>query len=235
MRGLTPHGARLLLVALVAGVLATFAGAGPAGAAVDYDCADFSTQAQAQKVYVDAGGPSRDPYRLDADDDGRACDSLPCPCGYTSGGSGSTTTSGGTGRIVQYGRVTRVVDGDTIDVRLHSGADRRVRLIGIDTPEVYGGTECGGPAASRSLRRLLPTGTRVKLVSDPSQARVDRYGRLLRYVVKRSTGRDLNRTQVWRGWATVYVYGGNPFERVTSYRRAQSEARSAPRGTWRAC
>ena len=224
---------RALLLALVAGVLATLGTAGPA-AAVDYDCSDFSTQSQAQKVYVQAGGPSSDPYRLDADDDGRACDSLPCPCGYTSGGSGGTTTSGST-RLVQYGRVTQVVDGDTVDVRLHSGARRRVRLIGIDTPEVYGGTECGGPAASRSLKRMLPSGTRVKLVSDPTQARVDRYGRLLRYVVKRATGRDLNRAQVWKGWARVYVYGGDPFERVASYRRARDDARATPRGIWKVC
>ncbi len=223
---------RHLVLALVAGLLVTVGGAGPA-AAVDYDCSDFSTQAQAQKVYVDAGGPSSDPYRLDADDDGRACDSLPCPCGYPSGGDSASPSR--PARLVQYGRVTRVVDGDTIDVRLHSGAQRRVRLVGIDTPEVYGGTECGGHAASRSLRQKLPRATKVKLVSDPTQARVDRYGRLLRYVVKRSTGRDLNRAQVWLGWARVYVYGGNPFERTASYRRAQADARSAPRGTWRVC
>jgi endonuclease YncB( thermonuclease family) len=227
----------VLVVALVAGVLSTLAGAGAASAAVDYDCGDFSTQAQAQKVYVQAGGPSSDPYRLDADDDGKACDSLPCPCGYSggSGGSGGTTAGSGTKRLIQYGRVTRVVDGDTIDVRLHSGAERRVRLVGIDTPEVYGGTECGGPAASRLLKRRLPDGTQVKLVSDPTQDRVDRYGRLLRYVVKRSTGRDLNRAQVYAGWATVYVYGGNPFERVASYRDAQRAAKAAPRGIWKVC
>jgi endonuclease YncB( thermonuclease family) len=223
----------VLLVALVAGVLATFAGTGAASAAVDYDCGDFSTQAQAQRVYVQAGGPSKDPYRLDADHDGRACDSLPCPCSTSGGGSGSTNT--GTKRLVQYGRILKVVDGDTVDVRLHSGKERRVRLVGIDTPEVYGGTECGGPAASRLLKRRLPDGTRVKLVSDPTQDRVDRYGRLLRYVVKRSTGRDLNRAQVYAGWATVYVYGGNPFERVSSYREAQRAAKAAPRGIWKVC
>lgn len=231
---------RSLVLALVAAVLVTVGGIGSAGpaAAVDRDCSDFSTQAQAQKFYLDAGGPARDPHRLDADDDGRACDSLPCPCGTTSGSTGSTgsTGSGSSGaRLVQYGRVTQVVDGDTVDVRLHSGAHRRVRLIGLDTPEVFGGTECGGPAASRSLKRMLPAGTAVGLVSDPSQARVDRYGRLLRYVTKRATGRDMNRAQLWLGWARVYVYGGDPFERVRSYRQAQSEARSAPRGIWRAC
>lgn len=43
--------------------------------AVDYDCADFSTQAEAQE-YLTPG----DPHRLDGDNDGIACELLPCPC-----------------------------------------------------------------------------------------------------------------------------------------------------------
>lgn len=40
----------------------------------DFDCADFSTQAEAQRVY-DANNPAEDPFNLDADDDGRPCES----------------------------------------------------------------------------------------------------------------------------------------------------------------
>lgn len=138
-------------------------------------------------------------------------------------------------QVEQRARVVEVGDGDTVRVRLASGADRDVRLIGIDTPEVYFGEECGGRQASRSLKELLPRGTRVSLVSDPSQALRDRYGRLLRYVHKVSTGRDVNRQQVYRGWGRVYVYGGNPFDRVTSYRRAEDAARAAGRGIWGLC
>ena len=225
-RGLT------IVLALIAGTLIALGGVGPASAA-DKDCSDFDTQSQAQTFFINNGGPSSDPHRLDADGDGRACDSLPCPCGYADGGDADGLA--GTRRMIQYARVTKVVDGDTIDVRLHSGAFRRVRMIGIDTPEVYGGTECGGPQASRSLKSRLPVGTRVKLVSDPTQARVDRYDRLLRYVIKRSTGRDMNRAQLWQGWARVYVYNHKPFERVTSYRRARDEAKAAPRGLWKVC
>jgi Excalibur calcium-binding domain len=50
------------------------AGLPPAG---DKDCADFSTQAQAQRYFQSKGGPARDPDRLDGDGDGRACESLP--------------------------------------------------------------------------------------------------------------------------------------------------------------
>lgn len=47
----------------------------------DRDCSDFATQGEAQDYYLRIGGPGSDPDRLDADNDGSACDSLPCPCG----------------------------------------------------------------------------------------------------------------------------------------------------------
>jgi endonuclease YncB( thermonuclease family) len=43
----------------------------------DRDCSDFRSQRQAQRFFRAAGGPSQDPHRLDGDDDGRACESLP--------------------------------------------------------------------------------------------------------------------------------------------------------------
>ena len=135
----------------------------------------------------------------------------------------------------QRGKIVKVVDGDTVDVALRGGRQKRVRMLGIDTPEVYGVVECGGPQASSSLRRLLPVGTRVRLMSDPTQDRVDQYGRILRYVVKASTGRDMNRAQVRQGWASVYVYDRNPFTRVSAYDRAQDAARAQDRGIWGLC
>jgi endonuclease YncB( thermonuclease family) len=128
--------------------------------------------------------------------------------------------------------VVSVTDGDTIKVRFKS---RRhdVRLIGIDTPEVYGGVECGGRAASRSMKRKLDPGDRVKLVKDFSQDGRDRYGRLLRYVERHD--RDIGKRQIAQGWARVYVYNHNPFNRVRKYRRAKRRARSHDRGVWGRC
>lgn len=202
----------------------------PATAVADRDCGDFDTQRQAQNFFLDHGGPNNDPHRLDADGDGIACETLPCPC--------STSTSGGGGGdgaavVKQRGKVVKVVDGDTIDVNLRNGPIKRVRLIGIDTPEVYGGIECGGEAASRSARQMLPRGTRVLLVSDPTQDLRDRYDRLLRYVMKKKV--DVNRRQVLRGHARVYVYNNNPFKRVGSYRDAQRYARNHDLGLWGSC
>ena len=225
------------LLALVAGLLAVVAAA-PAQA-FDRDCGDFASQRAAQIFFLDNGGPRSDPHALDADGDGLACESNPCPCLYdrsSPGGQPLAPLLGGGGtRLEQAARVVRVVDGDTIEVRLTTGGTRDVRLVGIDTPEVYGGAECGGAEASASLKRILPPGTRVRLVSDPSQDLKDRYGRLLRYVHKIATGRDVNRQQVYRGLARVYVYDHHPFERTASYRVAATAARSAARGLWGMC
>jgi micrococcal nuclease len=129
-----------------------------------------------------------------------------------------------------------------------------VRLIGIDTPETRRpGTpvECGGPQASASMLRLAFTdprdldgdeladadgrhGRRVTLTTDPTQDVFDRCGRLLAYVTTRA-GTSLQLSQLRRGWARIYVYGGRPFRRASSIRHAEVLAASAGRGVWRRC
>lgn len=224
MRGLS-------LVPLLAALLLTGLVPAAAAQAKDLNCSDFGTQAAAQR-HLNAD-PS-DPDNLDTDHDGVACESLPCPClGPKAGGGGGSARP--KARVVQTGRVTSVVDGDTIKVRLVSGKVRTVRLLGIDTPEVYGGVECGGRQASALTKKLLPIGTKVKLTSDPTQDKVDRYGRILRYVTRKPGGLDVDRRLVKAGWAKVYVYAGVPFERTASYRKAQRSAKRHDRGIWGIC
>ncbi|WP_165372367.1 thermonuclease family protein [Nocardioides iriomotensis] len=228
------------ILALFAGILSVLTMA-PAQA-YDRDCGDFATQRAAQIFFLNNGGPSSDPHGLDAEGDGIACESNPCPCLYkrSTGGGGQPSTdpksgSGGGSTLTQSAIVIKVTDGDTIKVRLATGGTPDVRLIGIDTPEVYGGTECGGPEASASLKRILPIGTKVVMYSDPTQDLKDRYGRLLRYVHKKSTGKDVNRQQVYFGHATVYVYNNNPFKRTSGYKKAATMAKGAHRGIWGTC
>jgi endonuclease YncB( thermonuclease family) len=123
--------------------------------------------------------------------------------------------------------VTRVVDGDTVE--LDNG--KTVRLIGIDTPEVYGGAECGGARASAFMERIA-TGRRVSVHTDPTQDTYDRYGRLLAYLD--AGGTDLGEAVLRAGWARVYVYD-EPFERLAAYRRAAGTARGGARGAWARC
>ena len=73
-------------------------------------------------------------------------------------------------------RVTKHTDGDTLWL---SGIGK-VRLIGVDTPEVYGAVECYGREASAFVKRLLPLGSRVRYSLDLDER--DRYGRALAYV-----------------------------------------------------
>ena len=64
--------------------LASVALPAAAAAATDYDCADFANQAEAEEYLLPG-----DPYNLDGDNDGIACEDLPCPCSSTPGQGGS--------------------------------------------------------------------------------------------------------------------------------------------------
>lgn len=89
---------------------------------------------------------------------------------------------GGPEGSVERAKVVRVVDGDTIVVRI-GGREERVRYIGLDAPEIANrdaGTaaECGGDAARTANERLV-AGEDVVLERDVSDR--DRFGRLLRH------------------------------------------------------
>jgi micrococcal nuclease len=120
-----------------------------------------------------------------------------------------------------------VPDGDTIRL----GELGPVRLIGIDTPEVYGGIECFGRDASRFARRLIPLGTRVRYRVGVEER--DHYGRLLAYVWL-PDGRMLNRVMVDEGYAQPVTIPPN-VEFAASFTRAARAARAAGLGLWRAC
>ena len=128
-------------------------------------------------------------------------------------------------------RIARVVDGDTVD--LTNGA--KVRLVQIDTPEVYFGAECWGHQASAETKRLLPPGTAVRLVTEPATDSVDRYGRLLRYVIRVRGGLNVNVYLVERGDAAPYFYRGREGKYARVLTRDALRARAAHRGLWGAC
>src|ERR671914_1132180 len=101
-----------IAVTLALALAITLVAATPA-AAQDRDCSDFDSQAEAQDFFENAG--PGDPHRLDADDDGRACDANPCPCRGPDGGGGG----GGGGEPPRRfqtirAKIIRVIDGDTI-------------------------------------------------------------------------------------------------------------------------
>jgi len=143
------------------------------------------------------------------------------------GGDGGAPASGGRAEVV------RVVDGDTVVVRL-GGDEDTVRLIGIDTPETVdprSPVECFGQEASRRTKALLPAGTPVRLVADAEPR--DRYRRLLAYVY-RDDGTFVNLALVEEGYASVLTYPPN-VAHVGEFTAAAARAREAGRGLWAAC
>ena len=131
------------------------------------------------------------------------------------------------------GRVTRVVDGDTIHVQV-GGRDETVRYIGVDTPEsVKPGApvQCFAKRASAFNRRFVD-GEQVRLVLDAEPR--DRYGRLLAYVYRVRDKRFVNAALVRRGYAVPLTIPPN-VAHAEQFRKLASAARRAGRGLWSSC
>ena len=126
--------------------------------------------------------------------------------------------------------IDHVADGDTVVLRGHV----TVRLVQIDTPEVYFKPECFGEQASAETKRLLPRGTLVRLVRDPATGSKDAYGRLLRYVV-RSDGLNVNLYLVQGGFAAPYFFESVRGEYADELVRDAEAARAGGIGLWGAC
>ncbi len=126
--------------------------------------------------------------------------------------------------------IDHVADGDTVVLRGHI----TVRLVQIDTPEVYFTPECYGEQASAETKRLLPPGTLVRLERDPATDSTDKYGRLLRYVI-RSDGLDVNLHLVAAGFAAPYFFEGVRGAYAIELMRDAEAAQASGKGLWGAC
>lgn len=126
--------------------------------------------------------------------------------------------------------VLSVIDGDTLEVSLNGGIER-VRLIGVDTPEVTGQVGCYGPEASQFVKGVAHSGYQVILEKDVSAT--DRAGRLLRYVYLYD-GRMLNEALLEEGYAVAVELP--PDTRYSGrFRTAEESAIDAALGLWGAC
>jgi endonuclease YncB( thermonuclease family) len=131
----------------------------------------------------------------------------------------------------QFARIEYVIDGDT--VALTNG--RHVRLVQIDTPEVYYSAECYGAQASRITKHLLPPGTAVRLHREPKTDAVDAYGRLLRYVFRVRGDLNVNVQLVRVGAAAPYFYDYRRGRYARLLVRLGLRARRRHLGLWGRC
>lgn len=118
-------------------------------------------------------------------------------------------------------KVIRITDGDGI-VCNRIG---RVRLIGIDAPELN--QRPFGPQAAAALGRMIPVGAEIQL--EPDVEGRDRYGRQLAYLW--SGSRMVNWRMVHDGWAVLLTHPPN-VQYAETFARAERLAREGSRGLW---
>lgn len=149
----------------------------------------------------------------------------------------STTLTAGTSAVVgtqgERVLVTKVIDGDTIE--LENGSI--VRLLGIDTPETKDPrkpVQCFGKEAANESRKLI-NGRHVILEKDISET--DKYGRLLRYIflpIEDGSLLFVNDYLIREGFAKVLTYPPD-VKYTEQFLEAQREAKDKKRGLWGRC
>lgn len=124
--------------------------------------------------------------------------------------------------VEEIAKVTRVIDGDTIEVLLGQRKEK-VRYIGINTPE---SNQPFGPEASQKNRELVE-GKEIRLVKDVSER--DKYGRLLRYVCVGDI--FINAELVKLGYANAFTYPPD-VKYSNLFVQLEREAREKQVGLW---
>ncbi|GAA1742558.1 thermonuclease family protein [Microcella frigidaquae] len=128
------------------------------------------------------------------------------------------------------GTVAAITDGDTLRLEVE-GQELRVRLIGVDTPEVYPDVECFGPEATDALTALAPPGSTLGYTYDRDER--DQYDRELMYLFTQD-GILINYELVAQGAGTAVLF--EPNDRYWS--DLQAAERAAQRdglGLWGQC
>lgn len=124
--------------------------------------------------------------------------------------------------------ITKVYDGDTFTL----STGEKVRFLQIDTPELSP-AECYGQEARSALVSLLNTPGQLSLKTDPKLDKVDRYGRLLRYIFIGKTNINLKLVEI--GAAAPYFYKGDKGQYSTQILKAAQTAKSKSLGLWKSC
>ena len=141
------------------------------------------------------------------------------------------------------GEVIRVADGDTITIALLDKTTERIRLLGIDTPEMDPSSNRQREYGSLSRDHLGKWAQKAKdftteqllhemvtVSYDPAAGKRDQYDRVLGYVTL-ADGRDFNLMLIEEGYARVYV--AESFDRKQDYINALRIAQDYEIGMWK--
>lgn len=135
-------------------------------------------------------------------------------------GAATAATSDASANVRREARVVRVLDGDRVLLKTRAGV-ARYRLLGVSAPAL---TDCFGQQSRARLSRLLPAGTRVRMIGR---------SRTSRSVVILLGGAGVNRLIVSSGHAEATLRDGSRLAGTLS--AAQTDAHDAGRGLWSAC
>jgi len=132
------------------------------------------------------------------------------------------------------GKVLRIIDGDTIEVKVERQRGRpcKVRLIGIDTPESVHprkGIEPFSLEAKELLKKLIGNQL-VDLYFDPLNSKKDKYGRYLCYVERKKDVLFVNKEIILNGFSRAYTK--YPFSLKDDFILAEEIAREKRIGIW---
>ena len=137
-------------------------------------------------------------------------------------------------RIIE-GTVTKVSDGDTIQVTDKLGTKIKVRFYGMDAPETEKGnkrtgkvSKPGQPYGEEAFQTLRQKVDRQRVRLDVMD--LDRYGRTVSIVWL--SNRNINQEMVAEGWAWAYRQYLDRAH-VSEYITAEEQARKAGKGLWR--
>lgn len=179
----------------------------------------LASAAVALLVIAAVSGCSLLPFELDSADPATGPSAPLTEGGDDSGGAPTAT-----------GTIVSITDGDTVRM-LVEGRELRVRLIGLDTPELRDPLECFGPEATAALEALAPPGTEVGYAYDRDPQ--DRYERELMYLFA-ADGTLINLELVEQGYAEALLV--EPNDRYwPELQAAERTAREAGRGLWGVC
>lgn len=127
--------------------------------------------------------------------------------------------------------VVKVIDGDTVKIKMKNGQDETVRLLLIDTPETVHPSVLEQPfgrEASQLAKKLMPPGEQIEV--EPGISERDKYGRLLAYFYV--DGVSVNKMLLEKGLARVaYVYAPNT-KYIDEFTELQEQARKKELGIW---
>lgn len=123
-------------------------------------------------------------------------------------------------------RIEKIFDGDTLQAHINNRLER-VRLIGIDTPEI--GQKPWGDLSKNHLKKLLSSSSWEVAIEYDIEER-DKHGRILAYL-RTKDGKLVNEEMLRSGYALLFTFPPN-VKYLNEFKSAQSEARKMERGIW---